>query len=109
MLAGHLRSRNEPARDTLVACKVFTRENISYLSKIELPHYSVDFYPNVYIYCDIQGNNRSLDNREDKSEFYIKCKVKCQNESNVLRRRRKPVVESNLKNKNCDMTFKCVD
>ena len=110
VLAGHLESRNEPARDTLVACKVFTRENISYLSKIELPHYSVDFYPNMYIYCDIQGNNRSADNTEDKSEFYIKCKVKCQNESNVSRRRKRSVVESNLKNKNYDyMTFKCVD
>ena len=105
MLAGHLGSRNEPARDTLVACKVFTRENISYLSKIELPHYSVDFYPNVYIYCDIQRNNQSLDNTEDISEFYIKFKVKCQNESNVSQRRRRPVVESNLKNKTCDMTF----
>ena len=69
----------------------------------------MNFYPNVYIYCGIQGNNRSLDNTEDRSEFYIKCKVNRQNESNVLRQRRKPVVESNLKNKNYDMTFKCVD
>ena len=82
MLAGYLGIRNEPARDTLVACKVFTRKNISYLSKIELPHYSVDFYPKVCIYYGIQGNNRSLDNTDDESEFYPKCKVKCQNESN---------------------------
>ena len=54
----------------------------------------MDFYPNVYIYCGIQGNNRSLDN----SEFYPGCKVKCQNESNVLRQKIRPVVERDLKN-----------
>ena len=68
----------------------------------------MDFYPKVCIYCGIQGNNRSLDNTEDKSEFYPKCKVKCQNESNVLRRKRKAVA-SDLKKNDCDMTFKYVD
>ena len=38
-----------------------------------------------------------------------KCKVKCQNESNVFRRKIKPVVESDLKNKDYHMTFKNVD
>ena len=57
-----------------VACIVFTREN-------ELSHYSVNFYLNIYIYCGTQRNNRSLDNTEDRSEFYPKGK--CQNESNV--------------------------
>ena len=99
MLAEYLGSGNEPAKEKQVACKVFTRENLSCLSKIELPHYSVDFYPKVCIYCGIQGNNRSLDNTDDKSEFYPKCKVKCQNESNVLRRKRKAVVASDLKRK----------
>ena len=92
VLARHLESRNEPARGTLVACKVFSRENISYLSEIELPHHSVNFYPNVYIYCGIQGNNRSWNKTEDRGELYPKCKVKCQNESNVFRRNIKPVV-----------------
>ena len=87
-----------------MACKVFTRENISYLSKIELPHYSVVFYPNVYIYSGIQGNNGSLEKTDYRSEFYPKCKVKYQKESNVLRLKRKPVVEIDLKNKDYDMT-----
>ena len=86
-----------------MACKLSTRENLSCLSKIELPHCSVD------IYCGIQGNNRSLDYTEDRSEFYPKCKVKCQNESNSLRQKRKPAVESDLTNKDYDLTFKCVD
>ena len=63
----------------------------------------------MYIYRGIQGNNRSLDKTEDKSEFYPKCKAECHNESNVLRRKSKPVVESDLKNKDYDMTFKYVD
>ena len=42
----------------------------------------------------------ALDNTEDRSEFYPKCKVKCRNESNVLQRKRKAVV-SDLKKK-CD-------
>ena len=99
ILAGYLRSRNEQTRGIHVACKALTRENFSCLAKFELCHYSVDFYPNVYIYCGTQENNQWFDNTEDRREFYPKCKVKFQNESNVLRRKRKPVVESDLKNK----------
>ena len=64
----------------------------------------MDFHPNLYIYYGIQESKRSLDNTEDKSEFYPKCKVKYQKESNVLRLKRKPVVEIDLKNKDYDMT-----
>ena len=41
----------------------------------------------------------ALDNTEDRSELYPKCKVKCQNNSNVLRRKRKAVIASDLKKK----------
>ena len=57
----------------------------------------------------IQGNNWSLDNTENKSKVYLKYKVKCQNESNSLRGKRKPVVESFLKKRMRYMTFKYVD
>ena len=56
----------------------------------------------------IQGNNCSLDNTED-SEFSTKCKVKCQNESNVLRRKIKPFVEKDLENTDYHMIFKNKD
>ena len=68
-----------------------------------------NFYPHVYNYCGIHGNNRSSDKAEDRSEFYPKCKVKWQIESNELRPNIKPVVVSDLKNKDYDMTFKYVD
>ena len=39
VLAGYLGSRNEPAMDTHVACKLFIRENISYR---KIPNISPD-------------------------------------------------------------------
>ena len=58
ILSEYLGSGNEPAREKYVASKVFARENLSCLSKIELPNYSVDFYTKVCIHCGMQGNNR---------------------------------------------------
>ena len=60
ILSEYLGSGNEPAREKHVASKVFARENLSCLSKIELSHYPEDFYLKVCIHCGMQGNNRRL-------------------------------------------------
>ena len=60
----------------------------------------MNLYLNVHIYCGIQGNNRSLDKRRIEASI---------NESNVIRQKIKPVVESGLKNKDYDVTLKYVD
>ena len=77
------------------AAKIFVTENISCISKIELPHYT------VCIHCGGQGNVRTLDNAEDNSEYYPKCKVGCSAEANVIRRKRKSVTTSDLNKFKC--------
>ena len=69
--------------------RVFVRENISCSSKIELPYFSVEAYPILCIYCGIGGTKRTL----NKSvEHYPQCQS-CSDKPNVLRRKRKTIVE----------------
>ena len=74
---------------TTLTTRVFVRENISCSSKIELPYFSVEAYPILCIYCRIGGTKRTL----NKSvEHYPQCQS-CSDKPNVLRRKRKTVVE----------------
>ena len=79
-------------RDEKHLKKIFVRENISCASKIELPYYSVDFYPKICIYCGIKGTTRSLGNL---TECYPKCES-CKEKPDVPRRKRKNVVAADL-------------
>ena len=72
---------------------IFIRENISRASKIELPYYSVDFYPKICIHCGLQGTSRTLGN---SLEFYPKC-IDCNKLD--IRRKRKTVTENDLRKK----------
>ena len=69
--------------------RVFDRENISCSSKIELPYFSVEAYPILCIYCGIGGTKRTLNK---VVEHYPQCQS-CSDKPNVLRRKRKTVVE----------------
>ena len=74
---------------TTLNTRVFVRENISCSSKIELPYFSVEAYPILCNYCGIGGIERTL----NKSvEHYPQCQS-CSDKPNVLRRKRKTVVE----------------
>ena len=76
-------------RYTTLDIRVFVGENISCSSKIELPYFSVEAYPISCIYCGIGGTKRTL----NKSvEHYPQCQS-CSDKPNVLRRKRKTVVE----------------
>ena len=79
------------------------RENIQPLNQSPLPRIT-PYRPirreiTSFSANSVQGNNRTLDNTDDKSEFYPKCKVKCANETNVLRPKRKAVLANDLKGK----------
>ena len=91
----YLGTGGERNNEKEVAAKVYIRENISCTSKMELPYYSIDFFPKVCIYCGIKGSARILGNSE---EFYPKC-GNCSTKGDVPRRKRKTVVASDLKQK----------
>lgn len=74
---------------------IYVRENIACTSKVELSYYSVDNYPVVCIYCGIGGTHRTLNS---SVEFYPKCNG-CSKQFDVLRRKRKTVVESDFNKK----------
>ena len=80
---------------------VFFRANISCSSKIELPYFTVDFYPKVCIYCGVTGTSRTLGN---SVEHYPKC-LKCAGKPDVVRRKRKALGAADLskkkRNKRC--------
>ena len=79
-------------RDEKSLKTIYARENISCVSKIELPYYSVDFYPKICIYCGITGTSRMLGN---SVEYYPKC-IECKDKPEVNRRKRKGLTESGL-------------
>ena len=60
--------------------KVFVRENLSCVSKIELPYYSVAFYKKIWVWCGVSGTSRMLG---DAVEKYPKC-TNCQEKPDVL-------------------------
>lgn len=72
--------------------KVFVRENLSCVSKIELPYYSVAFYKKICVWCGVSGTSRMLG---DAVEKYPKC-TNCQEKPDVLRRKRKAVTKNDL-------------
>ena len=79
-------------RDLKLIANIYVRENISCASRIELPYYSVDHYPKICIYCGTKGTSRSLGN---STETYPKCES-CKEKPDVMRRKRKAVVQSDL-------------
>ena len=93
VLSEYLGTGND--RDEKYLKSLFVRENISCSSKIELPYYTVDFYPKVCIYCGITGTSRILGN---STEHYPKC-VECAQKPDVVRRKRKLVVAADLTKK----------
>merc|ERR1712121_174303 len=60
---------------------VFVKENLSCISKVEIPYYSVDFYPRACVYCGAGGTARMLGN---STEHYPKC-LSCKDKPDVLR------------------------
>ena len=93
MLSEYLGTGND--RDEKYLKTIFARENISCSSKIELPYYTVDIFPKICIYCGIPGTSRILGN---SIENYPKC-IECGDKPDVIRRKRKAVVASDLNNK----------
>ena len=92
VLSEYLGTGND--RDEKYLKTIFARENISCSSKIELPYYTVDFFPKICIYCGILGTSRTLGN---STEHYPKC-IECGDRPDVVRRKRKAVVASDLIN-----------
>ena len=82
----------ELIREKEILQKVFVRENLSCMSKIELPYYSVDLYKKICVYCGISGTNRMLGNA---IEHYPKCN-NCSQKPDVLRRKREADVANDL-------------
>jgi len=78
-------------RDAKHLNSIYVRESIS--CSIELPYYSVDHFPKICIYCGIAGTTRTLG---DSVECYPKC-IECKEKPDVNRRKRKSLVESDLK------------
>ena len=76
-------------------CVLVHLENISCASKIELPYYSVDFYPKICVHCGVNGTSRTLGN---SPEYYPKC-VECVDKPEINRRKRKVVTEKDLTKK----------
>ena len=84
-------------RDEEIITRLFVRANISCTSKIKLPYYSVTMgnFPMICIYCRIVGTKRTLNNS-------VKHDPKCQNcaeKPNIVRRKRKTVVQTDFTNK----------
>ena len=86
----------EPNQEKTIAEKVFTRGNLFCNSKVELPYYSVDFFPKVCIHCGLQRDGRTLGN---STEVYPKCNINCASKAEVRRQKRKSVVSSDLNQK----------
>ena len=93
ILFEYLGTRND--RDEKYLKNIFVRANISCSSKIELPYFTVDFYPKVCIYCGVTGTSRTLGN---SVEHYPKC-LKCAGKPDVVRRKRKALVAADLSKK----------
>ena len=79
-------------RDERFLNSVYARENISCASKIELPYYSVEYLQKICIYCGVGGTSRTLSN---SVEHYPKC-INCNDKPDVVRHKRKKVIESDL-------------
>ena len=90
VLSEYLVTEND--RDEKYLKTLFVRENISCSSKVELPYYSVDFYPKVRIRCGVTGTSRTLGN---SMEHYPKC-LDCAGKPDVVRRKRKATVATDL-------------
>ena len=71
--------------DERVQKKVFVRENLSCLSKIELPFFSVDSYKPICIYCGAEETSRTLRTNDD---YYTKCNNHEHKEDDPRRKRK---------------------
>ena len=90
VLSEYLGSGNN--RDERYLKSVYVRENISCDSKIELPYFSVDFFPKICIHCEVIGTTRTLGNSVD---YYPKCN-ECKEKPDIHRRKRKALTEADL-------------
>ena len=79
--------------DELLNLVISRTRHASCSCKIELPYYSVDHFPKICIYCGITGTTRTLG---ESVECYPKC-IECKEKPDVNRRKRKSLVESDLK------------
>jgi hypothetical protein len=79
-------------RDEDILARLFVRANLSCTSKIELPYYSVRIgnFPMICIYCGTVGTKRTLN--DPKFQHYVE-------KPDVVRRKRKTVVQSDFTNK----------
>ena len=84
-------------RDVDILDRLFVRANLSCTSKIELPYYSVRVgsFPMICIYCGTVGTKRTLNN---SVENYPKCQ-NCVEKPDIVRRKRKTVVQGDSTNK----------
>ena len=67
----------QPARDTHAACKLFTREDISCLSKIELLRYFVAFLPQCEHLLWYLRKQSDIGKYKGQKRVLSKAKVKC--------------------------------
>ena len=74
---------------------VYTRENLSCSSKVELPNFSVDHLKPVCVHCGCEGTGRTLNISEIN---YPKCS-QCGSKDDVPKRKRKIVTAEDLANK----------
>ena len=93
ILSEYLGTGND--RDEKYLKILFVRENISCASTIELPYYTVDFYPKICIHCGTSGTSRTLGTSK---ENYPKC-INCCDKPDIVRRKRKSVIEKDLAKK----------
>ena len=52
-------------KDLKLIENIYIKENISSANKVELPYYSVDYYPKICIYSGVKGTSRSLGSSMD--------------------------------------------
>ena len=85
----------ENREEEKISESVFSQENLSCQSKIELPYYSIDFLKPVCIYCGKEGTKRTI---EVNQVVYPKCK-ECEKENDIPHRKRKLVTSDDLQKK----------
>ena len=78
---------------------IHVRENVSCLSKIQLPYCTVDIYPKIGIHCGVCGTTQTLGDSVEYHPKYLECKDK----PDILRRNRKIVTEKDLGKKRGNM------
>ena len=83
---------NEGDKDADIKNKVFIRENINCYSQIELPYYSDGNFKDICIHC---GSGDFLVKSPAK---YPKC-GRCNDKADVLRTKRKSILQEDLQQK----------